>query len=86
VRLTLISLNEFIQACSDLRVAVEQRTVTHGDFDDLNAAVDAAGWRKVGERGRAFARKSGDISMLEAVAIALHASSKPTREFWGAFG
>lgn len=69
VRLTFLGLDEFIQACSDLRAAVEQATVTHGDYDDLNAAIDAAGWRKVGER-RAFARKSGDISSLEGVAIA----------------
>jgi hypothetical protein len=70
VELTKLELDDFIQACSNLRTAVEQGTVTHGDYDDLNAAVDAAGWRKVAERGRAFARKSGDISALEAVAVA----------------
>jgi hypothetical protein len=69
VRLTLLSLDDFVQASADLRTAVEQGTVTHGDYADLNAAVDAAGWRKVGDR-RAFARKNGDISSLEAVAIA----------------
>jgi hypothetical protein len=69
VRLTLLSLDDFVQASADLRAAVEQGTVTHGNYDDLNAAVDAAGWRKVGDR-RAFARKNGDISSLEAVAIA----------------
>jgi len=70
VRLALLSLDDFVQSCSDLRQAVEEKTVTHGDYDELNAAVDAAGWRKIGDR-RAFARKSGDISALEAVAIAL---------------
>lgn len=69
VALTLLSLDDFVQASSDLRTAVERGTVTHGNYDDLNAAVDAAGWRKIGDR-RAFARKSGDISSLEAVAIA----------------
>ncbi len=69
VRLTLLSLDDFVQASADLRAAVEQGAVTHGNYDDLNAAVDAAGWRKVGDR-RAFARKNGDISSLEAVAIA----------------
>jgi hypothetical protein len=69
VRLTLLSLEDFIQSNADLRAAVELGTVTHGNYADLNAAVDAAGWRKVGDR-RAFARKSGDISALEAVAIA----------------
>lgn len=70
VRLQRLSLDEFIQACADLRQAVETKAVEHGNYDDLNEAVDAAGWRKVGDR-RAFARKSGDISALEAVAIAL---------------
>ena len=61
-----------------MRAAVEQRTVTHGNYDVLNTAVDAAGWRKVGDR-RAFARNSGDISSLESVAIALWcATHEPT--------
>jgi hypothetical protein len=70
VVLTLLTFDDFIQSNADLRTAVEQGTVTHGDYDELNAAVDAAGWRKSGER-RLFARKSGDISSLESVAIAL---------------
>ena len=74
VRLTLLSLDDFIQSNADLRAAVEQGTVTHGNYTDLNAAVDAAGWRKVGDR-RAFARKGGDISSLEAVAIAYWVAS-----------
>lgn len=73
VDLTSLSFDDFIQSNADLRTAVERGTVTHGDYDDLNAAVDAAGWRKSGER-RLFARKSGDISSLESVAIALWAA------------
>ncbi|WP_338178650.1 hypothetical protein [Jatrophihabitans sp.] len=70
VALTMAGLDDFIQACADLRSAVELTAVEHGNYDDLNAAVDAAGWRKVGDR-RAFARKNGDISSLESVALAL---------------
>lgn len=70
VELTLLALDDFVQSCSDLRTSVEQGTVTHSNYTDLNEAIDAAGWRKVGDR-RAFARRSGDISSLEAVAIAL---------------
>lgn len=73
VDLTPLSVDDFVQSCADLRTAVERGAVTHGNYDDLNTAIDAAGWRKVGER-RAFARKSGDISALEAVAIALWAA------------
>lgn len=72
VTLTLLAMDDFIQSCADLRQAVEEKSITHGNYDDLNAGVDAAGWRKVGTEGRrAFARKAGDISSLEAVAIAL---------------
>lgn len=69
VRLTEISRDDFIQACSDLVSAVEVESVEHGDNSDLNTAVDAAGWRPLGDR-RVFARRKGDISALEAVTIA----------------
>lgn len=88
VTLTVASLDDFVQACADIRSAVELGRVTHGDYGDLNAAVDAAGWRNVGER-RAFARKNGDISMLEAVTLALWGSTRPVEEPsepWFAFG
>lgn len=86
VELSRLGVTDWIQACSDLRVAVETGTVTHSNYTDLDAAIDAAGWRKVGERGRAFARKSGDISMLEAAACALWGSDNAAsvRDFWGA--
>lgn len=70
VTLTKASLDDYVQSCADLTQAVESAQVSHGDYDDLNKAVAAAGWRKVGDR-RAFARKSGDISSLEAVTLAL---------------
>lgn len=86
VSLTLFGLDEFVQASSELVTAVEDGSVEHGDYGDLNAAVDAAGWRKIGDR-RVFARKNGDISMLEAVSLAHSKAFTPTaREFWGAVG
>jgi hypothetical protein len=84
VALTEVGLDEFVQASADLASAVELGAVEHGDYDDLNAAVESAGWRKVGDR-RVFARKDADISMLEAVALALR-GTKTTRKFWGGFG
>lgn len=62
-------LDDFIQACADLRDAVERHMLTHGAYDELDAAVDGAVWRKVGDR-RVFGRKGTDVSMLEAVAWA----------------
>lgn len=88
VELEPAALDDYVQACADMRSAVELGRVTHGDYSDLNAAVDAAGWRTVGER-RAFARKNGDVSMLEAVTLALWASKQPVAvpaEPWFAFG
>lgn len=74
VAITALGAEESVQAHADLRAAVEQGTVTHGNYDDLNTAVDAATWQRRGDR-RVFARKSGDISSLEAVAAALWAAS-----------
>lgn len=74
VTLTVVGLDDFIAATSELVRMVEQAEVEHGDYDDLDAAVLAAGWRKVGDR-RVFARRNGDISMLEAVALALHGAT-----------
>lgn len=69
VKIVRTGLDDFIQACADMVQVVELGKTSHGDYADLNDAVDAATWRKVGDR-RVFARKSGDISMLEAVTIA----------------
>jgi hypothetical protein len=87
VVLTFLGFDDYVQSCADLRDLVEIRGVTHGNYSDLNDAVDSATWRKVGDR-RVFARKAGDISSLESVAVALRASAlgeaKPKPfAFWG---
>lgn len=69
VDVTAAGLDDRVQADSDLEKAVAALAITHGDHPDLNTAVDAAGWRTVGER-RVFARKNGDASMLEAASLA----------------
>ena len=70
VNLTRWGLDDRIQADADLCDAVRQGTVEHGDYSDLNAAIAAAGWRKINKR-RALASLNGDISSLEAVSFAL---------------
>lgn len=74
VNLTVVGLDEKIQADADLRDAVETKRVCHANYPVLNDAVDSAAWRKIGDR-RAFGRKEGDISMLEAVAFALYGAA-----------
>jgi hypothetical protein len=68
------SLDDYIQACAELFDAVEAGQVEHGNYDDLNAAVTAAGWRPVGDR-RVWSRKAGDVTMLEAVTLARWAAA-----------
>ncbi len=84
VRIEWAGLDDFIGACADLFDAVEAKQISHGDYDDLNEAVANASTRRVGDRW-AWARRNGDVSMLEAVTLALWASDQPTREFWGGF-
>jgi hypothetical protein len=72
VVLIQMGLDEKVQADVDLRDAVETRAVRHANYPELNAAVDAATWRSVGESRRAIGRRTGDVSMLEAVALARH--------------
>lgn len=75
VRLIQMGLDEKVQADVDIRDAVETRALCHANYPELNAAVDAATWRNVGESRRAIGRKTGDVSMLEAVALAHHVAT-----------
>ena len=84
VPLIEFGLEDFIQASVDLVDAIESGAAAQDDDPDLNAAVAAAGWRTIGDR-RVFGRKSGDISSLEAVAIALHAFKTAEVDVWGGY-
>jgi hypothetical protein len=75
VDLTFLGLEDVIQASADLVSSVALAEVEHGDYADLNAAVENAGWRKVGDR-RAFARQNGDIDALEAASLALYEATR----------
>jgi hypothetical protein len=87
VRVLPASLDDYVTACTDLYDAVEAKEVEHGGYAELDAAVAAAGWRSVNAEGgrRVWSRKSGDVSMLEAVTLALWASDQPPIEAWGFF-
>lgn len=73
VTLEAIGTDRYIQAVADLVQAVDAAEIEHGGYPDLDAAAFAADWRKIGDRN-VFARRSGDISALEAVTLAHHAS------------
>lgn len=75
------SFDDYVIACSDLYDAVEAKEVEHGDYADLNEAVAAAGWR--GNDRRVWSRRSGDVSMLEAVTLAKWGATQPAATFFG---
>jgi phage terminase large subunit-like protein len=73
VNLTVVKLEENIEACSELRNRVKTRQITHLGSPEMNAAVKAAAWRYVSDR-RLIGRKAstGSVEMLEAGVMALH--------------
>jgi hypothetical protein len=81
------SLDDYVTACTDIYDSVEAKEVEHSDYDDLDKAVAAAGWRYVHREGgrKVWSRVSGDISMLEAVTWAKWAANSPPTEAWGFF-
>lgn len=74
VAVTLVGTSDWCDACQSLWEACEGGRLVHPGDAALTAAARAAVWRTVGDR-RAFGRKSGDISLLEAVALAAHATA-----------
>lgn len=77
------STEDYLDACSDLFDRVQDGTITHGDYTELNEAVEVATKRVVGDRF-AWARKSiaGDVSMLEAVTLALWGAGQETESIY----
>lgn len=71
VNLTVLTLNDVIEACAWMPKAVKEDAITHGNTTELNDAISVAAWRMVGDR-KLWGRKqsAGDISMLEAVNLA----------------
>jgi hypothetical protein len=69
VRVIRSSFDDLVQASADFADAVKTGMLMHGAMPELDSAVLASRWRPVGDR-RAFARKKGDISALEAVTLA----------------
>lgn len=71
VNVTVAKFADVIEACSWFVKASRDDRIRHGNTTELNAAVEHASWRTVGDR-KLWGRKqsSGDISMLEAVNLA----------------
>lgn len=72
VRLTLATTTDVLDGCATIFDRVREGTVAHPGHPDLDVAVAGAAKRPVGDRW-AWGRKqsTGDVSMLEAVTLAL---------------
>jgi hypothetical protein len=69
------SFDDLVQASADFSDAVETGMVAHGAMPELDSAVLASRWRKVGDR-RALDVRGPDVSMLEAVALAYRLAAR----------
>ena len=76
VNVVRTSFDDLVQASADFADAVETGMVAHGAMPELDSAVLASRWRKVGDR-RALDVRGADVSMLEAVALARLVSATP---------
>jgi hypothetical protein len=76
-----LGLEEVLDACANFFDAVATGMLEHNNDPDLNSAVEAVGWRKVGDR-QLWARRTGNIVELEAVTVALYGADQTT-EAWG---
>jgi hypothetical protein len=68
------SFDDLVQASADFADGVDTGLIVHGSMPELDAAVLASRWRKLGDR-RALDVRGPDVSMLEAVALARWAAS-----------
>jgi hypothetical protein len=78
-----LGLEEVLVACSGFYDRVGAGLIEHNDDPGLNSAVEAVGWRKVGDR-QLWARRAGNIVELEAVTVALYGAEQ-TNDVWGFF-
>jgi hypothetical protein len=75
VQVIRTSFDDLVQASADFSDSVETGMVAHGAAPELDSAVLASRWRKVGDR-RALDVRGADVSMLEAVVLAARLASR----------
>jgi len=69
VQVVPTTFEDHVQASADFADAVDTAMIAHAGSPELDAAVLTSRWRKVADR-RALDVRVGDVSMLEAVALA----------------
>lgn len=76
VDLRLVDAEERAQSHADLATAIETSSLEHGDYPELNSAVEVAQWQVLDNR-RSLDSRKGEISALESVALAHRGVTKP---------
>jgi hypothetical protein len=78
ITVTALVTAEVLDASASIYDRVQARTLAHPGHPDLDLAVAVAAKRTVGDRWTWARRTSaGDISMLEAVTLALREAEQP---------
>lgn len=74
VNLTVMQLNDYVSACSELVNRVRAGEITHQRTPELDEAIEVADWRSVGDGRQVFGRRksSGPVDMLEAATAAMY--------------
>ena len=88
VNVIRLKLDDYILACSELVKRIGARTVTHQRTTWLEECIPLAAWRNVGDGRTVFGRRnsSGDISMLEAVTVAMQVALANQYDLMDSFG
>jgi len=86
VKVTKTNLEQYATACFDIRERVRKRTLLQPGDKDLDDQVEAARWRVAGGK-KVFGQKesTGEISMVEAVTLALWGATSSTTPFFGSW-
>jgi len=83
VTVATTNLDEYATACFDIREHVRNRTLLQPGDKDLDDQVEAARWRLAGGK-KVFGQKesTGEISMVEAVTLALWGANQASVDVW----
>lgn len=89
VKVVSLKSSEYAEACQSFVNEVKALKVRHQGWPEVEAAIEAARKRDIGDGGWGWARKNVtvDISSLVALTLAMYGLGEPEpRQFWGALG
>jgi hypothetical protein len=77
-------LADYVSACADIYDRTHRQDLAHTGSQELTESVTGARWRSVGDGRRVFGRKQAesDVSMTEAVTLALWGANQASTDVW----